>query len=276
MVFIVRVLFLISRLALSLGVLFLLPTPVLAHNVQIPSEYAGLRNPIEVTQQALTEGKRLYQNHCQNCHGLTGKGDGPTGAISKPPDLAAAINHMPDGFFYWRVAKGARTMPGFDAILPEREIWLTISYVRTLPQGAAELKKPTRAPGVHIYQPEDGAAIEAGNVPVRIHLANFSGLEGQVRYSLDGGPEYSGGMTSFVFSDVKPGPHLVTVRLVDKQGRPFNPDAIHTVSFHVKSPLIPRVVWLGLGAVLAVGTGLVIKKAIHRRNEDINISPNID
>ena len=33
----------------------------------------------------VTRGKAVYERHCQDCHGLTGRGDGPAGASLKVP-----------------------------------------------------------------------------------------------------------------------------------------------------------------------------------------------
>ena len=33
----------------------------------------------------ITRGKAIYQRHCQDCHGLTGRGDGPGAASLKVP-----------------------------------------------------------------------------------------------------------------------------------------------------------------------------------------------
>ena len=33
----------------------------------------------------ITRGKAVYQHHCQDCHGLTGRGDGPAAASLKVP-----------------------------------------------------------------------------------------------------------------------------------------------------------------------------------------------
>jgi mono/diheme cytochrome c family protein len=33
----------------------------------------------------ITRGKAVYQHHCQDCHGLTGRGDGPAATTLKVP-----------------------------------------------------------------------------------------------------------------------------------------------------------------------------------------------
>lgn len=33
----------------------------------------------------ITRGKAIYQHHCQDCHGLTGRGDGPAATSLKVP-----------------------------------------------------------------------------------------------------------------------------------------------------------------------------------------------
>ncbi len=36
-----------------------------------------LKSPLPETAENLAEGKRLFFNYCQSCHGETGMGDGP-------------------------------------------------------------------------------------------------------------------------------------------------------------------------------------------------------
>ncbi|BFU96218.1 MAG: exported protein of unknown function [Nitrospira sp.] len=40
--------------------------------------------PVDAAGDA-SKGKPLYEKHCLVCHGLQGKGDGPTGTLIKPP-----------------------------------------------------------------------------------------------------------------------------------------------------------------------------------------------
>lgn len=258
-------------LALVFGVTALsLPLSVQAHKVTIPPEFADLRNPLTATPENKLIGKQIYQTHCETCHGRAGKGDGPLGAVSRPPDLDHAIKFMPDGYFFWRVARGEGNMPAFESVLTERQRWLAIAYLRTLPEGAAgrpptgepEAAAPVRAPAIHIYAPEQGETVEGDQVQVRIHLLNFSALDGQVRYSLDGGPEQVGGISSYIFNGVKPGPHTVMGRLADREGRPLNPDVAHSVPFSVKRAPIPARSLI-VGGVM--GTAALVLAAVLAR-----------
>jgi mono/diheme cytochrome c family protein len=46
-------------------------------------------------REALAEGARLYDVYCSNCHGVSGKGDGPTAELLRvpPSDLTRLSRH---------------------------------------------------------------------------------------------------------------------------------------------------------------------------------------
>jgi mono/diheme cytochrome c family protein len=69
-------------------------------------------------------GRFQYQTHCANCHGVTGKGNGPMveALLSKPADLTQLSKKNGGKFPFWRVyqvidgreaikAHGERSMP---------------------------------------------------------------------------------------------------------------------------------------------------------------------
>jgi mono/diheme cytochrome c family protein len=86
------------------------------------------------------EGKAVYEGKgtCVNCHGKSGKGDGPAGMMLDPGardftncDFQAKRT---DGELFWTVKHGVpRTGMGpfVPAIVTEEEAWKIIAYVRT-------------------------------------------------------------------------------------------------------------------------------------------------
>lgn len=53
-----------------------------------------------------------WRNQCASCHGVTGKGDGPQGAMFKPPDLTQSKSD--DATLYATIKNGKGRMPKFD------------------------------------------------------------------------------------------------------------------------------------------------------------------
>jgi mono/diheme cytochrome c family protein len=88
----------------------------------------------------IDEGKALYEGKgtCFNCHGKSGKGDGPAGAMLDPGprdftncDFQAKRT---DGELFWTVKNGVQGtgMVSFaPGIVTEEEAWKILAYVRS-------------------------------------------------------------------------------------------------------------------------------------------------
>lgn len=106
----------------------------------IDPKYASLTNPLKPTADNLKDGKRLYEQNCAACHGLSGLGDGEAGKnLSPPPSNIAALGRMPmttDRYLFWTIAEGGvplgTAMPPFKDTLKENEIWKIVIYMRWL------------------------------------------------------------------------------------------------------------------------------------------------
>lgn len=46
----------------------------------VPDKYQKMANPVKSDASSIANGKTLYTQHCQSCHGKKGKGDGPKAA----------------------------------------------------------------------------------------------------------------------------------------------------------------------------------------------------
>jgi len=107
----------------------------------VPEEAKKLTNPIPASETTLRAAKDLYAEYCAQCHGDTGKGDGPEAAMykTKPADFADAhmMSEMPDGELYYKMTEGRRPMPGFKKTLTEEQRWMLVSYVKTFAAKAA-------------------------------------------------------------------------------------------------------------------------------------------
>ena len=94
------------------------------------------RNPIAPTQESVALGMGLYEQHCQLCHGVGGKGDGRGGVGLNPPpaDLTIHVPLHPDRSLYEFIRDGVpgTAMAALGDKLTEDEIWHVINYIQTL------------------------------------------------------------------------------------------------------------------------------------------------
>jgi mono/diheme cytochrome c family protein len=73
-------------------------------------------------------GKAVYTDYCQGCHGRTGRGEMP----GTPNFSRGGTMMKPDLALYRQIANGRNAMPGFLGVLSEQEILDVVSYIRTL------------------------------------------------------------------------------------------------------------------------------------------------
>ncbi len=102
--------------------------------------YAFQSNPLPQNAETLQVGHALYQEHCQSCHGLGGRGDGAEASqMPVPPvNLVEQSPEWSDGVFQIRlVAPAENGMPSYAETLTADERWHIISYVRSLVEQAA-------------------------------------------------------------------------------------------------------------------------------------------
>ncbi len=99
------------------------------------------RPAVPYNTASVAHGASLYRVHCANCHGPTGRGDGPAsaGLLQRPADLTAPhTNEHTAGDIFWWLTRGLGTvMPGFGAKLPEVDRWDLINFLRALSAGEA-------------------------------------------------------------------------------------------------------------------------------------------
>ena len=92
-------------------------------------EKARLRNnPLDGDPNGALVGKKLFREHCAECHGPTGEGG------KKAPSLRVEeVQQAAPGALFWIVTNGVvrRGMPVWSK-LPEPQRWNLVSYIKTL------------------------------------------------------------------------------------------------------------------------------------------------
>jgi mono/diheme cytochrome c family protein len=103
---------------------------------KVPEEAKRRPNPIQPSASALAAGRSIYLDKCTQCHGQTGKGDGPDAASYYPsPTSLVDAKHMSsvtDGEIFYQISQGRKPMPAFKKRLIEEQRWELVLYVRSL------------------------------------------------------------------------------------------------------------------------------------------------
>lgn len=115
-------------------------------HVPAPVEYADAHVPLGAWTDVrlIARGQEIYAAKCAVCHGDTGDGKGPAGAVLplKPPDLRdkGGIAEMKDNYWFWRVSEGGAAepfkskgsaMPPWKAELSVEDRWAVMAYQHT-------------------------------------------------------------------------------------------------------------------------------------------------
>ena len=98
----------------------------------VPRQFASEPNPVPATSEAIRRGRDLYLFECSECHGRTGRGDGPQ-AMSlpkRPGDLASPrVQAQTDGALLWKIQTGRGSMP--KSAFGESDLWPVVVLIRS-------------------------------------------------------------------------------------------------------------------------------------------------
>ena len=110
----------------------------------IPEEAKLRQNPIHASPQALHSARILYDDHCERCHGKTGRGDGAdaTKFSTSPRDLSdsSRMSAQSDGELFYKISEGRRPMPEFKTKLTEEQRWQLVLFMSSM--ASADKKNP--------------------------------------------------------------------------------------------------------------------------------------
>ncbi|MGH9792560.1 MAG: c-type cytochrome [Candidatus Acidiferrales bacterium] len=101
-------------------------------------------NPAPNSPETLAEAKALYVEHCANCHGDGGAGDGGEAMMYDPPPADftdARMKNIRDGELFYKITKGDKPMPSFERDLTDDQRWKLVHYVRTFAAAPATQKQ---------------------------------------------------------------------------------------------------------------------------------------
>lgn len=123
------------------------------------STWRNVRNPMPASIRSLTHGKQVFTTNCIGCHGLTGDGKGPaTYFINNPAPRnftdASIHSFFSDGELYDAILFGVdgTAMPAWGDMLTVNDIWDTVNFIRTIPNGG--LLKDELDPSMMVSPPD--------------------------------------------------------------------------------------------------------------------------
>jgi mono/diheme cytochrome c family protein len=112
----------------------------------VPEAAKQVKNPVQSSPAALASARAVYLDKCANCHGDTGKGDGPDAQTYYPHPAslgdASRMEGKSDGELFYRITNGRRPMPAFKKRLSDEQRWQLVLFIRTF----ANLDTPVRSP----------------------------------------------------------------------------------------------------------------------------------
>ena len=101
---------------------------VYAELAKAPEKYRKKQNPLTNDREAAAAGRVLFEEHCEDCHGI-----GATGGKKAPSLRAKEVQAAPPGAIFWILSNGVvrKKMPVWSK-LPEPERWQLVSYIKSL------------------------------------------------------------------------------------------------------------------------------------------------
>lgn len=93
-----------------------------------------LSNPLDSTEQVITEGKALFEVFCIACHGAQGHGDGLVGQVMKgvPAYNVGRVKEVNGGHIFHVITMGKGRMQSHASQIEPMDRWKIVRYVQTL------------------------------------------------------------------------------------------------------------------------------------------------
>ena len=94
---------------------------------EAPEEARQKRNPFEGDPQAVAVGRKLFEQHCAECHGKSAGGTRKGPSLMREP-----VQHAAPGTLFWILTNGVvrRGMPVWSK-LPEQQRWQIVTFLKS-------------------------------------------------------------------------------------------------------------------------------------------------
>ena len=110
-----------------------------------PQNVKLIKNPVAPTPKALADAAPLFKVNCAGCHGENGDGNGPASVVlpRKAANFTDAMKMatMTDGELFWKMSNGRAPMPAWKELLPVKQRWELVNYLRTFAHARANAPK---------------------------------------------------------------------------------------------------------------------------------------
>lgn len=146
-------------------------------------------NPFLPDQASLDTGRRIYEDHCMICHGLTGHGDGPRSAGTDAVDI---IEHVPlhaDSEYFQIVAthEARGDLIYSPGPLHDADIWHLVNYLHVFEVDQLLAESYFRQARLQAEQGEFERAIATLNQAIELSPRFVQALQGRGIAALDRG-----------------------------------------------------------------------------------------
>jgi len=104
--------------------------PVAKVLARVPRKAKGKVNPFEGDAEAIAAGRKLFGQHCSECHGEMANGS------SRGPSLRLAAQEAESGEMFWIVTNGVvrHGMPSWSK-LPDAQRWQIVAFLHGMKDG---------------------------------------------------------------------------------------------------------------------------------------------
>ena len=95
-----------------------------------------MKNPLSPSEAELAVAHSIYLDKCSDCHGESGRGDGPQAKMydTPPSDLtdSSQLNRLTDGELFYKITHGHKPMPAFKKRLSDTQRWQLVLLIRAI------------------------------------------------------------------------------------------------------------------------------------------------